>query len=172
MRVFLHAQIIAANRKLYPGSLVDLELLFVASALHDIGTAASFDGPQRFEVEGADAAADFLRSRGFSDLDIDAVWDAIALHTSPGIAERRGPLTLLLRLGVLSDFGQLIDVSTEDVVAIEATYPRGAIEEVLGSAIIAQCITNPAKAPASSWPGGLYRAHLANPNGSGMNPAF
>jgi hypothetical protein len=172
MRVFLHARTIAAHRGIYPGSHFDLELLFVASALHDIGTADRFDGPQRFEVAGADAATDFLKSRGFSESDTESVWDAIALHTSPGIAERRGPLTLLVRLGVLSDFGRLIDVSDEDVAQIEAAYPRGEIEQVLASAVIAQCITNPAKAPASSWPGGLYRAHLAHPGRPGINPAF
>lgn len=172
VRVFLLGRLIADQRGFRHGADFDPELFFVASVLHDIGTTERFSGPQRFEVEGADAASAFLTSHGFSGSDVDAVWEAIALHTSPGIAERRGPLTALVRAGVLTDFKTREEVSDDVVAAIEGAYPRAAIEKVLGSAVLTQCIATPSKAPASSWPGDLYRAHLADPAHRGVNPAF
>jgi hypothetical protein len=60
----------------------------------------------RFEVEGADLAAAVLREHGVPEPDVDRVWEAIALHTSPGIAARRGLLSYLTREGVGIDFGR------------------------------------------------------------------
>ena len=81
------------------------EALAVACLFHDAGTARAYDGPQRFEVEGADAAVAFLHGHGCHALLVRRVWEAVALHTSPGIAERMGTLPRLVRLGVLADFG-------------------------------------------------------------------
>jgi HD superfamily phosphodiesterase len=71
---------------------LDSESLCLAALFHDSGTAARYDGPARFEVEGADAAAKFLRQRGCSATVIDLIWEAMALDTTPGIPERRGPI--------------------------------------------------------------------------------
>ena len=131
----------------------DRRLLFCACVLHDIGTADAYDGAQRFEVDGADAAARYLTGHGLAAADVDQVWEAIALHTSPQIAERRGPLAMLTRRGVLADF------SGTDRFADR--YPRLDIERVLAGAVVAQALRNPAKAPSSSWPGQLLAAHLA-----------
>src|SRR5262249_23286455 len=149
-----HATRIAAAR----GVECRGDLVFLACVMHDIGTADAFDGPQRFEVHGADAAAEFLRGNGFGAADVDQVWEAIALHTSPHIAERRGPVPMLTRLGVLEDF------SGNPHPDVEQRYPRLDVERVLADAVVAQALRNPAKAPASSWPGGLLRAHLAADN--------
>lgn len=170
MRTFVYASL-AVEPNMDPGDSGN-ELLFVACALHDIGTADRFNGPQRFEVEGADAAATYLAGKGCSQEDVDRVWEAIALHTSPGIAERRGPLTRLTRLGVLADFGQSRIASSELKQALEHRYPRLEIEKVLADAVVAQAITKPDKAPRSSWPGGLLCAHLANPRSDTGNAAF
>jgi len=69
---------------------VDDALLFAATVLHDIGLRHDARAPVRFEVDGADYAAEFLTARQVAAGDVDRVWEAIALHTSPGIAERRG----------------------------------------------------------------------------------
>lgn len=148
------------------------ERLFLAAVFHDIGTTDEHDGDQRFEVEGADAAAAFLRSRGWNEAEADLVWEAIALHTSPGIAERRGPVTAHLRFGVLADFGAYPDVDPSFVKDVEGEYPRLDIERVLADAVVAQALRKPAKAPASSWPGGLLAAHRLAPEPGGANPAF
>ncbi|MEW2511146.1 HD domain-containing protein [Streptomyces sp. NPDC046870] len=148
------------------------EALAVACLFHDAGTSSVYDGPQRFEVEGADAAAGFLAKR---DVDPDLrrqVWEAIALHTSPGIAERMGPLTRFVRLGVMADFGSSTGVVPEDLRAALEQFPRADIEIVLGDAVVAQAVRRPRKAPAASWPGALLAAHFADPSHRGVNKAF
>ncbi|CAM5662887.1 hypothetical protein GCM10010378_04350 [Streptomyces viridochromogenes] len=84
---------------------LEREALAVACLFHDAGTADVYDGPQRFEVEGADAARAFLAEHDWPRPLVQSVWEAIALHTSPGIAERMGLLPRLVREGVLADFG-------------------------------------------------------------------
>ena len=137
----------------------DAELLFVACVLHDIGAFDAFDGPQRFEVEGADAAAALLRDHGRSEADVDLVWQAIALHTSPGIAERRGALPLLIRLGVRIDFSS-VTIPKAERVEVERDLPRLGIDHDLPALVVAQALRQPEKARASSWPADLVREHL------------
>jgi len=172
IRTFLYANLAAGAN---PMDAPDDDLLFVAAVLHDIGTADRFDGPQRFEVEGADAAASYLHAQGLDRRDVDRVWEAIALHTSPGIAERRGPLARLIRLGVRTDFGHP-GIDPELRRAVESEYPRLGIEKVLADAVVAQALHRPEaerseKAPPSSWPGGLLNAHLAKAQNAAVNPA-
>jgi hypothetical protein len=156
VRTYLHAVLAAETLDVdYPA-----DLLFLACVLHDIGATDAYDGTQRFEVDGADGAAAFLTEQGMAADRVDQVWEAIALHTSPHIAERRGPVTMLTRLGVRADFGASSGGGPADRAAFERTYPRLDIERVLADAVVAQAVRNPDKAPASSWPGGLLRAHL------------
>ncbi|MFI2370153.1 HD domain-containing protein [Streptomyces sp. NPDC018833] len=150
------------------------EALAVACLFHDAGTADAYDGPQRFEVEGADAASEFLAPYDWPASLVQKVWEAIALHTSPGIAERMGPLTRLVRLGVLTDFGAAdpLGVNYERLSASLGRFPRMDIEVVLGDAVVEQALRCPGKAPKSSWPGGLLAARLAEAGYTGVNPAF
>lgn len=152
-----------------------LDLLFVACICHDFGATDRHDGPERFECCGADAAVSFLDTQAVSKPDAHAVWTAIALHTSPGIAERIDPFTRLVRLGVLLDFRQ----ATRDKLSVNAYFdevvaviPRADIEKYLGDAVVAQALKNAEKAPAASWPGVLLRSHLEDPTWSGVNRAF
>ncbi|MDU6434277.1 MAG: HD domain-containing protein, partial [Pantoea sp.] len=70
------------------GLKVDRELLYVGCMFHDIGlTHEHCSCDKRFEVDGANAAQAFLASYGIAQSDIDKVWTAIALHTTPGIPE-------------------------------------------------------------------------------------
>ncbi|MER7944426.1 HD domain-containing protein [Streptomyces sp. NPDC094458] len=151
------------------------EALAVACLFHDAGTADRHDGPQRFEVEGADAARIFLSRHRWPAPLVQKVWEAVALHTSPGIAERMGTLPRLVRLGVLADFGApgVIDADGDERLASSlALFPRMEIETVLGNAVVAQALRCPEKAPSSSWPGGLLAARLAHPEDTGISPAF
>ncbi len=140
---------------------LDAEALAVACVLHDLGAGDRFDGPQRFEVEGADAAGELLTSSGWPAARVDAVWEAIALHTSPGIAERRGPLTRYLRLGVVADLGRwdLVPGGEATLRELEVAHPRLAVEDVLTATVVAQARRDPGKAPSSSWVGTLLRDH-------------
>ena len=71
----------------------DRELLYAGAMFHDMGlTPAHSSAHERFEVDGANAARDFLRSHGVGQKDIDTVWTAIALHTTPGIPRHMHPV--------------------------------------------------------------------------------
>ncbi|MDR3385547.1 HD domain-containing protein [Paraburkholderia sediminicola] len=82
----------------------DAELLYVAAMFHNVGLNAKYHrSPYRFEVDGANAARDFLRQHVVGDRLIDEVWVAIALHTTPGIPEHMSPLVALVSAGVQMD---------------------------------------------------------------------
>lgn len=176
LRVFVFARWLA-ERENSPlvADAHQLDLLFVACICHDFGATAHHDGPERFECCGADAAVAFLDTHAVSKPDAHAVWTAIALHTSPGIAERIDPFTRLVRFGVLLDFRQAtrdkLDANAyfDEIVAV---IPRADIEKHLGDAVVAQAVKNKDKAPAASWPGVLLRSHLEDPSWSGVNRAF
>jgi hypothetical protein len=110
------------------GLKFDPELLYVGAMFHDIGLTEGFRHSQiRFEVDGANAARDFLRSYGVPQAAVEIVWDAIALHTTPGIPEHKKPEVALVTSGVEMDvlgiaYEQFTDVQREAVVT---AYPRG-----------------------------------------------
>lgn len=163
-----------------------LPLLFTAAVCHDLGTGHLYNGKQRFEVEGADAAQAHLLSKGITSAESHQVWVAIAIHTSPGIAERIDPLSRLIRLAVKMDFSRSFAEdhgATAYANSIEECLPRLDVEKALGDAVVRQAGKIPAqvdartwpnseKHPSASWPGILLRAHLENPGYDGINPAF
>src|SRR5580704_11503421 len=82
----------------------DAELLYAGAMFHDMGlTTAHSSAHERFEVDGANAARAFLRDRGITAHDIDTVWTAIALHTTPGIPQHMHPVVALVTAGVEMD---------------------------------------------------------------------
>jgi hypothetical protein len=137
--------------------------LAVAVLFHDSGTTQENDGDQRFEVEGADAAARFLERWDWPPQRIRSVWEAIALHTSPGIAERFGPLARVVRAAVLVDLGrtELPVPSTPELEIRLAHLPRLDIDRVLPELVVAQALQpgRATKAPPFSWPGALVSEH-------------
>jgi hypothetical protein len=151
---------------------LDIESLCLAALFHDAGTADVYDGPGRFEVEGADAAARFLQQSGWSAAAIDPIWEAIALHTTPGIPERRGPIAHYLRRGVEIEFGPTEQRArfNDSITDAETLHPRGRIEETLQTLVIEQALRQPSKAAAPSWAADLLRHH--QPGVTGLNPAF
>ncbi|MEV4538550.1 HD domain-containing protein [Asanoa sp. NPDC049518] len=123
-RVYLFAQLFAQRLGLKP----DPELLYVASLFHDYGLSAPFsEVEQRFEIDGADHASAFLLDRGFSAAAAQTVWEAVALHTTPGIPGRMGPEVATTQLGVMTDvIGAGLDGLEQDQVdEILAAHPRG-----------------------------------------------
>jgi hypothetical protein len=125
IRSYVFATLLAEHEGLRPGADFDPGLVFFACVLHDLGTSPLASGTQRFEVDGADMAATFLTGNGIGAADVDLVWEAIALHSTPGIPERRGPIAYLTRLGVAMDFGLGSDfISDEQGRAIHDRYPR------------------------------------------------
>src|SRR5258708_15301371 len=69
------------------GQKYDQELLFVCAAFHDMGLLKKFSSADdRFEVDSANAVRQFLEHRDVPAARIQVAWDAISLHTTPGIA--------------------------------------------------------------------------------------
>lgn len=98
------------------GLKYDSELLYISSLFHDIGLTPKFSSPdKRFEVDGANAARDFLRSRGVPEDSIRLVWDTIALHTTLGIAEHKETEVALMYFGVGYDvMGENFELISEN----------------------------------------------------------
>jgi HD superfamily phosphodiesterase len=111
------------------GLRFDRELLYAGAMFHDIGlTPGHSSAHERFEVDGANAAREFLRSRGVDQDDIDTVWTAIALHTTPGIPQHMHPVIALVTAGVEMDVLGLgyTEYSDAERQAVVEAHPRTA----------------------------------------------
>jgi HD domain len=109
------------------GLTFDSELLYVSAMFHDMGlTPKHSSAEDRFEVDGANTAREFLRQHKIPQQDIDTVWTAIALHTTPGIPQYMHPVVALLTNGVEMDVLGIAypEFSDADREAIVAAYPR------------------------------------------------
>lgn len=99
-RVYFFANLAGKRR----GLSVDSDLLYTAAMFHDMGvTHQHCSTEQCFEVNGANAARDFLRRHGVAQYDLETVWTAIALQSTPGIAQHMHPVIALLATGVDMD---------------------------------------------------------------------
>jgi hypothetical protein len=122
-RVYQFAALAGARR----GLKYDAELLYAGTMFHDMGLTDEYSSAdKRFEVDGANAARDFLQHHAISQSDIDTVWTAIALHTTPGVPEFMHPVVALVTAGVEMD---VLGIDYEkftaaDREAIVAAFPR------------------------------------------------
>jgi HD domain len=111
------------------GFKFDAELLYAGAMFHDMGLVSDYSSDaDRFEVDGANAARAFLRSHNISEQDINLVWTAIALHTTPGIPQYMHPIVALVTAGVEMDVLG-IDYSSftdSDRNAVVKAFPRTA----------------------------------------------
>jgi hypothetical protein len=157
IRAFLFAELIGRQREMK----YDRELLYLGALMHDLGLTERFDGNQRFEVDGADAARSFLLQHGLSEEKAETVWDAIALHTSIGIASRKTPEIALVHLGVTMDVSGLgLEELPPEIVdrAIE-TYPRIGCNQALLESIVSQVKRKPQTA-AFTWMAEVGRHYI------------
>jgi HD superfamily phosphodiesterase len=122
-RVFLFGALQGHRRGLQP----DPELLYAGAMFHDIGLTVDYRKSMlRFEVDGANAARDFLLERGVDEAAARKVWLSIALHTTPGVPEFLEPEIALVTAGVETDvLGIGRDgLSAEEIEAVTAAHPR------------------------------------------------
>lgn len=153
VRTYLLGTIYAGSIGVAAGSDFDERVFFASCVLHDVGLTAAADGELRFEVDGADYASRILTDHDFTPGERDAVWEAIALHTSPHIADRRNLMTRLVRSGVGLDFGRGVEIVEPSVLdAIHERYPLLNFEHVLVDEILTQVAAKPVKAPMNSFP--------------------
>jgi hypothetical protein len=122
-RVYFFGAIAGRQR----GLTFNPELLYAATMFHDIGLVPSHSSQDlRFEVDGANAARDFLTSYGVDPSDIEKVWAGIALHTTPGVPEFMHPVIALTTAGVEMDVLGLTYDRYDDATreAVVAAFPR------------------------------------------------
>jgi HD superfamily phosphodiesterase len=128
LRVFLFAALNGKQKNIK----YDAELLYVSTMFHDLGLTDHYrSDDKRFEVDGANAARDFLHGYGVSPQSIQLVWDTIALHTSPGIAEYKEPEVALLNYAAALDvigkgYDQLSAAHREEIVK---QFPRNELKK-------------------------------------------
>src|SRR5262249_27106295 len=101
----------------------DHEIVAAGTILHDIGLTASVSGPNRFEVNGADAAVSFIRAHGLSDRRTQLVWDLVALNSTPSLALHKEPEVAVGTMGIGLDYGGF---------GVDA-LPAGELERILGA---------------------------------------
>lgn len=122
-RVFFFGALAGQQR----GLTFNPELLYAATMFHDIGLMPSHSSDNlRFEVDGANAARDFLQSYNVDASDIEKVWTGIALHTTPGVPEFMHPVIALTTAGVEMDVLGLTYDQYPDAIrdAVVAAFPR------------------------------------------------
>lgn len=122
-RVFFFGALRGVRRGVQP----NLELLYAAAMFHDLGLTERYrDSTVRFEVDGANAARDFLVGHGVDEADAQRVWLGIALHTTPGVPEFMVPEVALLQAWVEVDVVGIgrDDVAPEALAAVTAAHPR------------------------------------------------
>jgi hypothetical protein len=123
-RVFLFGALTGQRKSL----AYDPELLYVGAMFHDIGLTEQYRHSMlRFEVDGANAARDFLRKYGVPESSVEMVWDAIALHTTPGIPEHKKAVVALVTAGVEMDVLGFAynDFDEQQRLGVVAAHPRG-----------------------------------------------
>ncbi len=158
IRSFLYARILAVQEGSVRDAAYREDLLFAACVMHDLGLGALAPGRARFEVEGADLAAALLIEHAVTAADIEQVWEAIALHSSHGIADRRGLLTYLTYKGVFMDAGWFTDgVDEEQLRQVRTAYPRPAGDRSVRDAIANHAARSEAAAPPYSIAAELLR---------------
>jgi hypothetical protein len=151
IRTFLFARLLADREGCLNDAAYDENLLFAATVMHDLGLGEHARGQARFELEGADLAAEVLKQQGVGDPDIERVWEAIALHSSHGLAERRGLLTYLTYKGVFVDAGQLADAVADRLrTEVLSAYPKPT-----GPYLVDAIIEHARRSPSAAPPGSL-----------------
>src|SRR6476661_1980745 len=122
MRSWLFAEAIGRTKAID----YDHEVVAIGTILHDIGLTAGVSGPNRFEVNGADAALSFIRGKGLSDRRAQLIWDLVALNSTPSLALHKEPEVAVGTMGIGLDYGGfgIEALPTADVERILGAFPR------------------------------------------------
>src|SRR6185295_19780727 len=141
MRSWLFAAILAKNKH----TEHDGEVLAVTTILHDIGLAEGFNGPLRFEVEGANAARAFVRNEGMDECRAQLIWDGVALNSTPSISLYKETEVVLTTMGIGLDWGGwgYEALTNTEVTAITEAFPRLEMKERFTQAVCRIVETRP-----------------------------
>src|SRR5262245_3299654 len=141
MRSWLFAVTLAQLKQ----SAHDEEVLAVATLLHDLGLAKAFNGPLRFEVEGANAACTFARKEGVDDRRAQLIWDGVALNSTPSIALHKEPEVSFSTSGIALDWGGwgYEALPATQIAEIVEAFPRLGMKEGFTRAVCRIVETRP-----------------------------
>lgn len=122
-RVYLFGALLAERA----AKRYDAELAYIAALFHDVGLIHKHSSQtERFEVDGANAARQFLEQNGIAEEAIATVWDAIALHTTLGITKfKQVEVDLIFNgvgLDVMGDLYETLSDATRE--AVVNAFPR------------------------------------------------
>jgi hypothetical protein len=121
-RVYMFAATAGKRR----GLKFDEELLYTGAMFHDMGLTKEYSSKDlRFEVDSANAAAEFLRSRNVLPQEIELVWTSIALHTTIGVPQFMSPNVALVMTGVEMDVVGIGEYDKAEIERITSLFPRG-----------------------------------------------
>lgn len=121
MRTFLFGSLIGKARR----QTWDAEVLYLACVLHDLGLTSRFVGDMPFEIQGAEAAVQFLQKAGFAKGRSMMVWDGIAMHPY-AIAAHKPPEVALVAAGAAADVvgAGLSFMAPHERAEVTRMYPR------------------------------------------------
>lgn len=149
----------------------DTETLVLATLLHDLGwskTPELVSADKRFEVDGANVATEFVRSKAlrlgevegegegsnrWDEPRLQSLWYAIALHTTMSIAMHAEPLTRLTAMAITADFrgpnlpfdvpGLAQLITPDEFTDIIRAYPRLGFKDQLREIMCGLCRRKP-----------------------------
>jgi len=160
MRTFLFGALALKQQ----GLSFDADEAFVAAALHDLGLLPAFESPtQSFEVDGADAAAQFAHEQGLKVSKSNVIWQGVALHDGRfALARRAGPEAMLVAMGAGCDVDGP-DLKTDDqkrqMAEVVAAFPRLQFKQRFTALLIEHCRRKPLS-QRGTWLEGLCRRQV------------
>jgi hypothetical protein len=156
-RAFQFAALLARSEEID----LDLEVLYVGTLLHDLGLSARFDGPERFEMRGANAARAMLLDSGMERARAENVWDVIALHASTAIAAHKSVETRVANRGISIDVrgAGAEHLPAEAVREVLDRWPRADFPAQFSRALIDEVQAHSASV-RSSWMECIAVAHV------------
>ena len=134
---------------------------FVAALLHDLGLLPKFASTRNsFEIDGASAAEEFVRTQGAAADDADIVWHAVEMHDGKwALTQRQGPEAMLVALGAGADHVGFdsAQIDRRQVAETLSAFPRLKFKRRFTDLLSDHCRRKPTSQRAT-WLEGLCRA--------------
>lgn len=144
---------LAMSRNASVMARVDEEAVALGILLHDLGLDESRNSTirsrdRRFEVDGAIAATSFIRNhadgRNWNERRLQLVWDSIALHMEPGIANYKELEVQLVAMGYdMSIMGPDDVITKEEYEKIKKEFPNPDFLPWVKHVLNNQCMEKP-----------------------------
>jgi len=156
LRTFLFGVMLAEH----DAPTYDSEIIFVAAALHDLGLTQRYATPEHpFEMDGADAAKEFLAARGVSAARAERAWNAIALHTSILVDHQEAQIGIVGNGAGADVFGSGIkSLQAERVAEVVRVFPRLSFNTGFRDLLVDHCHRKPLS-QRGTWLDNFCRVH-------------